>query len=292
MLSLALGTVQLGLDYGIANCQGKPSIQQAQEIVDTAINQGIEWFDTAMLYGDAESVLGKCLEHHSGAKIITKVGSLAKLSKGELDRQLDQSLESLQVDHLDGFMLHDANDIAQAPSHMLDFFFSLENDPRVNRVGLSVYTPEQARAAIDRYPIRVIQVPSNILNHQFLDAGLFAEFVEKDIISFTRSIFLQGLFFMSVDSEKVCSIPGASEALSCVHDFCEEHDCSISELVFCDAYNYEGSNILMGAENAHQITQNISSISAAATKKHLAKLWKKVKPDVSNVTINPSLWGK
>ena len=56
---LVLGTVQLGMPYGIANRLGKPSQEVATSIVRTAWSKGIREFDTAQGYGDSETVLGK-----------------------------------------------------------------------------------------------------------------------------------------------------------------------------------------------------------------------------------------
>ena len=51
---MILGTVELGLDYGINNSEGKPSKMQAFELLDTAWNGGIRELDTAAAYGDSE----------------------------------------------------------------------------------------------------------------------------------------------------------------------------------------------------------------------------------------------
>jgi aryl-alcohol dehydrogenase-like predicted oxidoreductase len=42
---MTLGTVQLGMDYGISNASGKPSQQKAFQILDTAIDGGVNSFD-------------------------------------------------------------------------------------------------------------------------------------------------------------------------------------------------------------------------------------------------------
>ena len=73
--TLVLGTVQLGLDYGIANSQGKPSDEQAAELVSTVWKGGISVFDTAQAYGDSEAVLGKAMGSMgiaSSAKVISE----------------------------------------------------------------------------------------------------------------------------------------------------------------------------------------------------------------------------
>ena len=55
---LSLGTAQLGFDYGIVNVGGKPNLDKSFEILKTAINAGINCFDTAPSYGDSEEIIG------------------------------------------------------------------------------------------------------------------------------------------------------------------------------------------------------------------------------------------
>lgn len=56
---LVLGTAQLGLDYGIANKIGKPEKNKAFEIMKYAVENGINYFDTAYNYGNSEIIIGK-----------------------------------------------------------------------------------------------------------------------------------------------------------------------------------------------------------------------------------------
>ena len=73
---ITLGTVQFGLDYGIANTDGKPSYEKARDIVATACENGITSFDTAAAYGDSEKVLGqifKELQIKDKVQVVSKV---------------------------------------------------------------------------------------------------------------------------------------------------------------------------------------------------------------------------
>ena len=60
-MRLALGTVQLGLDYGISNARGRVPEQEAFAILDRAVANGVRLFDTAAAYGNSEAVLGRWL---------------------------------------------------------------------------------------------------------------------------------------------------------------------------------------------------------------------------------------
>src|SRR5438552_4624627 len=59
---LALGTAQLGMQYGVANRTGQPDLEVATRIVSTARQAGIRYFDTAQAYGKSETVLGSVFQ--------------------------------------------------------------------------------------------------------------------------------------------------------------------------------------------------------------------------------------
>ena len=77
--ALSLGTVQLGLSYGINNADGKPSQETANAILDAALAGGINTLDTAGAYGDSEVVIGNWLKTIAPEKrpfIVTKAAHL------------------------------------------------------------------------------------------------------------------------------------------------------------------------------------------------------------------------
>ena len=65
---MTLGTVQLGLRYGIANTLGKPDRGTACQMIQEAIRMGVNSLDTAQSYGDSEEVIGDCLRQYPGMR--------------------------------------------------------------------------------------------------------------------------------------------------------------------------------------------------------------------------------
>ena len=85
-----LGTVQLGMEYGIGNKTGKPDCEQSQRILHTAYKKGIRMLDTASAYVDAQQIIGHYqLEHGKKFRIGTKVMSNPSLY------MVQQSLDAL-----------------------------------------------------------------------------------------------------------------------------------------------------------------------------------------------------
>jgi aryl-alcohol dehydrogenase-like predicted oxidoreductase len=58
---LGIGTVQFGLDYGIANKTGKPDQAVAQNILNIAQTAGVTFIDTSPAYGSSERALGEII---------------------------------------------------------------------------------------------------------------------------------------------------------------------------------------------------------------------------------------
>ncbi len=66
----SLGTVQLGLSYGVANDSGKPSREQAHELLRCALEGGVNSIDTAAAYGDSEEVIGSFLNPEGVLRVL------------------------------------------------------------------------------------------------------------------------------------------------------------------------------------------------------------------------------
>ena len=113
---MTLGTVQLGMNYGIANEAGKPSEKKSFSILRTALEGGINTLDTARAYGDSELVIGRFLKQWEGEQpaIITKVPAMQSSTPKELEKfvteSVEQSLERLGINKLESVMLHGAKD--------------------------------------------------------------------------------------------------------------------------------------------------------------------------------------
>ena len=107
---LVLGTVQIGLDYGIANETGKPDLKNAKDIIQTAWDSGIEEYDTAQGYGDSEIVLGivfNKLKIQDKVRVITKPDpAIDHLNSSVMKQYLLKSLYNLGMQTLYCYMLH------------------------------------------------------------------------------------------------------------------------------------------------------------------------------------------
>lgn len=206
-MKLALGTVQFGMDYGITNSEGKTSIQEIENILRFANEQGIVLLDTAPSYGDSEKVLGG--NFLNDFDIITKTPYIkneviGKSDIEKIEKVLYQSLENLKVDSLYGLFVHQTKDMYKEGSNklyekMLDF----KERGIVQKVGVSIYEKSEITDLFNQYKWDMVQIPTNVLDQRLIKDGTLSELSDKGIEIHARSIFLQGILL--TDSFKLNS---------------------------------------------------------------------------------------
>ena len=115
MSAFTLGTVQLGMDYGLGADRAKPSEEKAFAVLDRAMESGVDNLDTANNYGDSEKVIGRWLQQRREKglplpQITTKIGPFDHASpealRADMLRQTERSLKTLGIDAFDCLMLH------------------------------------------------------------------------------------------------------------------------------------------------------------------------------------------
>ena len=115
MSVFSLGTVQLGMTYGLGADREKPVEETAFSILDTAMEQGIDNLDTANNYGDSEAVIGHWLNKRREEKktlpwVVTKIGPFKHGSfdilRDDILYQAEACRQKLGMDTLDCLMIH------------------------------------------------------------------------------------------------------------------------------------------------------------------------------------------
>ena len=164
---LALGTVQFGLNYGISNNNGLVKKNQAKLILSQAIKSNINTLDTAIVYGESESILGEI--GISNFHVITKLPAIPRgnidIRKWAIDN-IYSSIKKLNVRNLYGVLLHKSVDILGEKGKVLnEVLVELKSKGLVEKIGASIYDPkelddiENARIELD-----IIQAPFNVFD--------------------------------------------------------------------------------------------------------------------------------
>jgi len=138
--------------------------QQASSRVAEAIDHGVNYFDVAPSYGNAQDMLGPALEpYRKGVFLACKT---TERSRDGSRRELEESLRKLRTDHLDLYQLHAVNtreDVQQifAPSGALETFVAARKAGNVRFLGFSAHSVEAALALIGRFDFDTILFPTN-----------------------------------------------------------------------------------------------------------------------------------
>ena len=199
---LAVGTVQFGMQYGIANNTGMASLETVRDIVAEAQSQGVCWYDTAPCYGQSEGILGRLLPNQS--QIITKTHAVASkrihsTDVAECECVFQQSLKALRRSSVYGLMVHATEDLNKVGSDRLyAWLCRLKARGLVQKIGVSVYTPEQVDQITAQYDIDLVQFPLSLIDQRMIAQGHIAKLKAMGIELHVRSVFLQGLLLMKV----------------------------------------------------------------------------------------------
>ena len=133
--AFALGTVQLGMQYGLGEDSAKPSEEKAFSMLDAAMELGVNTLDTANNYGDSEAVIGRWMAQRKAAGkslpwVVDKIGPLKHGSydilRDDVYRQVEGCLNTLGVSAIDCLMLHNFEDYEQDRDALQKIFAELK----------------------------------------------------------------------------------------------------------------------------------------------------------------------
>ena len=137
---------------------------EASDLVKMAIDAGINYFDVAPSYGDAEIKLGPALEpYRKNVFLACKTG---KRTKAEARTELEQSLKNLRTDHFDLYQFHAVTtlqdvDTILGPGGALETSIEARKEGKIRFIGFSAHSVEAAMAMMDRFDFDTILFPVN-----------------------------------------------------------------------------------------------------------------------------------
>lgn len=260
---MILGTAQLGLNYGISNKAGQPSIEQSRELLETAYNNRVRILDTAFAYGDSEKVIGKLNKNRF--KIISK---LPDLSRNQFSQEyndilgfLQKTLENTNQKHLYAYLLHTADNLNNNGkvlwSKMLDF----KEKGLTKKIGYSLYSPKQLDLYFKQYKPDIVQIPMNILDREFQRTGWLKKLKDNGVEIHIRSVFLQGLLLMEYE-DQMLKFPDSQKVwISLKQEFIKNQ---ISALDYCLGFIkgiQEVDEIVVGANSSNELEEIMASNS-------------------------------
>ncbi|HLH59441.1 MAG TPA: aldo/keto reductase [Streptosporangiaceae bacterium] len=172
---IGLGTWQLGADWG------NVSDDEAMAVLQTAVESGVTFLDTADVYGDgrSERIIGRFLAGNAGQglTVATKMGRRVEqlpehYTLDNFRAWTDRSRVNLGVDTLDLVQLHCPPTGVFSSDAVFDALDTLVSEERIAAYGVSVETCEQALTAIARPGTATVQIILNAFRRKPLDEVL------------------------------------------------------------------------------------------------------------------------
>jgi predicted aldo/keto reductase-like oxidoreductase len=138
--------------------------QEAAERVSHAIDRGVNYFDVAPSYGNAEEMLGPALAPYR--KQVFLACKTQKRDRAGATEELERSLAHMRTDHFDLFQLHAVTtpaDVDQivAPGGALEAFVAARTAGKARFLGFSAHSVPAALALMDRFAFDTILFPIN-----------------------------------------------------------------------------------------------------------------------------------
>lgn len=294
---LAVGTVQFGLPYGVANRTGQPSFKKVCEILACAAEHGATTLDTSATYGESESVLGRALREVGAldrVTIVSKVRHLKTMEQEHTPENIERwirdsvlsSLERLGIDSLPVCLFHDTVDVA----HM-DVLLALKREGLVQYAGASVVKPDQMEMVLSTPGVDAIQVQMNMLDQRIQRSGDLARAAEAGIAVFVRSIYLQGLLVMPLDDimpalHRVVPVRQAFQGIA------GDAGLTMPEMALRYGLSLPGvTSVLTGVETVEQMEANAKIAACGPLPPEVVQAIDGVVPDLSDtIILSPWLW--
>ena len=304
---LVLGTAQLGGDYGIANTTGQPDKKQCQELIKTAIGNGVVYLDTARAYGNSEAMIGQALKGgwEARAKIISKLSPLQDCPQDALksilhafvDASIFKSCSALGLQKIDVLMLHRVSHLSDWDGGVWQRLLELQSSGVIGELGASVQNPEELAKAMSVSEIRYIQLPFNLLDWRWdsIIPEILATKASRKLTIHVRSALLQGLLpsmedghWLRANVEQAFTVRGwlLNQVAICqrvnVTDLCLSY---VSAMTWVDG-------IATGMDNMPQLIENINYFNRPPLSADQVEMIQDTRPKLSEATLNPALWRK
>jgi len=270
----------------LANTKGQISQSSAMEILEYCKFIGLDTLDTAIAYGESEQCLGNI-----GVTNFNVITKLPLIPEGCADienwimEEVNASISRLNGITLYGLMLHRPEQLlGPYGQEIMLALLSVKKSGIVQKIGISVYSPDEFTKLFSEYNFDIVQCPFNLIDRRLVSSGWLEKLKMLGVEVHVRSSFLQGLLLMPRDQ-----IPDQFRIWDSLwddwHEWLIKH--AVSPVDACIAYVLSHCNIdqvVVGVDSKLQLEQIVSAIESVSISAF---------PDISSLDsnlINPNNW--
>jgi aryl-alcohol dehydrogenase-like predicted oxidoreductase len=291
--SLALGTAQWGMSYGVANTHGQPDRAEIGRLLELGRSSDITTLDTARAYGTSEEVLGELAAGHAW-RIVTKLDPQVYVPgmgwpevKARVEESLAASRHALGRKVLDTVLVHRSDHRTVLGGSIWSALGDDRSAGRIRQIGVSADSAEAAWAALDDPGVQVLQVATSLLDLRLWRAGFFDQAREAGVDVFVRSVFLQGVAFLPPERLPPAINP-LSAPLSRVRTWASQHGTDVYHVFLTFLRDTISATLLVGCETTSQLEALIDAwnIPALPDIREVTDLI----PDLDDAALSPARW--
>lgn len=195
---VAFGGVGIGIPYA---GQPMPTELNSIRLLHEALDNGINFYDTARMYGKSEELIGKAFEGKRDQVVLNtkcvhfldESGNVPprKELHEKINKSLEESLKALQTDYIDVYMLHQSTLKILRNEDVIEIFTGLKKKGKVRAVGTSTYHPEETGICINKGIWDVVQVPFNLMDQRQRQFFQLAD--DRGVGLIIRSVLFRGM---------------------------------------------------------------------------------------------------
>jgi aryl-alcohol dehydrogenase-like predicted oxidoreductase len=195
---------------------GAQDDQESVKTIERALDLGINWIDTAAIYGlgHSEEIVAQALKHASKKPYVFTKCSMRwmpdrkiyrSLKAGSLQEEIEASLARLRVDTIDLYQIHwpDPVDEIEEGWEMLAKF---QQQGKVRYIGVSNFNVEQIKRVQKIAPVTSLQPPYSLLNRD-VEAEILPYCLEQNIGVINYSPMSSGLLTGKMTAERIETMP-------------------------------------------------------------------------------------
>lgn len=285
MKNFILGTANFSNNYGVLYPRKIESLG-LENLINFAQNNGINHFDTAKSYEDAEEKLGKYLNKSQPIIVDSKINTKECGSLESIVDAVEESIHKIGVKSLDTLYLHHHDLILGNNSKtVMSGLEKVLGLGLAKNLGISVYTQKDLLDCKKIFPLLTrFQILENICDRRLINSQEMMKIAESGNQINVRSIFLQGIL-LAQPKNLPNNLNGARGAVKKLNLYSQNH--KVSTMNLCIAYAYSirwVTKIVVGVDSLNQLKEIINS------KYVLPSGWETEIPVLPNTLIDPRFW--
>ncbi|GAB3013917.1 aldo/keto reductase [Niabella terrae] len=261
------------IGFGAMSLLKAPASQHAG-LIGAAIDQGINYFDTADMYdkGENEKTLGRLLQpHRKDLVLATKVGNQWREDgsgwdwnpgKAYIIQSVEGSLQRLQTDYIDVYQLHGGT-IDDPIDETIEAFELLVQQGKIRYYGISSIRPNVIRAYIKRSSIQSVMMQYSLLDRR-PEEEMLQLLQDHSISVLTRGVLAQGLL---VDKPAKDYLGFSAKQVGDLQRYLEDRAVNgLSRIALAEQYVLQTpavSSLVIGFRTREQLINAVSGLEQA-----------------------------